>query len=117
VLTFRCARAALASYSAARLGAVLILSAVTWISARAENFAVGGCLGTRGEINCAVRWGEAGDAYVRQVPQPVTEADKTRATERDRKWLSRCRPVIAQDGYGVPRYHYSAAGCGFGVLE
>jgi hypothetical protein len=51
------------------------------------------------------------------VPQPVTEADKERATARDHRWIDRCHPTIAQDRYGVPRYHYTAAGCEFGVIE
>jgi hypothetical protein len=51
------------------------------------------------------------------VPQPDNEADKERAAARDHKWIERCRPTIAQDHYGVPRYHYVAEGCEFGVIE
>jgi hypothetical protein len=51
------------------------------------------------------------------VPQSENEAEKERATARDRKWIDRCHPTIAQDRYGVPRYHYAALGCEFGVIE
>jgi hypothetical protein len=51
------------------------------------------------------------------VPPPEDEAEKERAMARDRRWMERCRPIIAQDRYGVPRYHYAAPGCEFGVIE
>jgi hypothetical protein len=31
--------------------------------------------------------------------------------------MDRCRPSVRQDRYGVPRYHYAARGCEFGVIE
>jgi hypothetical protein len=96
---------------------VLTLSVITWVSAHADKIIVGGCLGSPGAVNCVVRFGEAGDPYVRHVPEPDSQAEKIRATERDHKWQNRCRPVIAQDGYGVPRYHYAAIGCEFGIIE
>jgi hypothetical protein len=127
VLTFRCARAALAACAAARIGAAITLSvmtlsvmtssSMTWNSARADGIVVGGCVGARGALNCVARWGLAGDPNVRRVPQANSETEKARAAERDHKWLSRCRPVIQQDAYGVPRYHYAAVGCEFGVIE
>ncbi|HMG77042.1 MAG TPA: hypothetical protein VK591_00055 [Xanthobacteraceae bacterium] len=51
------------------------------------------------------------------MPEPKDEIEKARATERDQKWLQRCRPIVAQDRYGVPRYHYAARGCEFGIIE
>jgi hypothetical protein len=116
VLTFRCARAVLAFY-AARIGAIAALSAMTFMPAQADKLIVGGCTGSWGSFNCVARIGVATDPYVRQVPQPETEAEKTRATARDHRWIDRCRPVITQDRLGVPRYHYSAPGCEFGVLQ
>jgi hypothetical protein len=117
VLTFRCARVALLSRWAARIGAVLTLSLTTLIAARADTLIVGGCVWSRGGANCVMRSGPPGDPYVRTVPRADTEAERARATERDQKWLDRCRPVISQDAYGVPRYHYSAKGCEFGVVQ
>jgi len=117
VLIFRCAKAVFASAPAAPVGAVVMLALLGCVSARADFLIVGGCVGGRGALNCVVRKGPVGDPYVRQVPPPDTEAEKDRTTRRDQKWMDRCRPVIVQDGYGVPRYHYSAKGCDFGVLE
>ena len=68
-------------------------------------------------LNCVARWGEAGDPYVRLVPSPADDAERAHAAERDHKWEQRCRPAIAQDRYGVPRYQYAAPGCEFGVIE
>jgi hypothetical protein len=93
-------------------------------SAQAEQAHITNCVwtpspywGNGGANNCVERWGESADPYIRTVPQPATDAEKARATERDQKWLQRCRPIIAQDRYGVPRYHYAAPGCDFGVIE
>jgi hypothetical protein len=116
VLTFQSATVA----SAARYGAAATLSAMVlaliWSAAYADGIVAGGCLGS-GALNCAVRWGGAGDPYVRQVPPPIDEVEKQHAAERDKKWEQRCRPTITQDRYGVPRYQYAAPGCEFGVLQ
>jgi hypothetical protein len=117
VLTFRCARSALAPRSAACLGAVLALSVMTFIPARADKLFVGGCTGGGGSINCVGVLTTPGDPYVRAVPQPHSEADKARASERDQKWQERCKPVIKPDRFGVGRYRYAAPGCEFGVFE
>ncbi len=121
MLTFNCARAALVPRYAARLAAASALAVAAlvaiWSPADADGMAVGGCVGGGGAVNCVVRWGEAGNPYVRTVPQPADEAERARAAARDRKWEERCRPTIAQDRYGVPRYHYSAPGCEFGIIE
>jgi len=93
------------------------LAAITLTAADADTVGVGGCVGVKGSVNCVVRVGPAGDPYIRTVPQPENEADKERSAARDRKWIERCHPTIAQDRYGVPRYHYVAAGCEFGVIE
>lgn len=91
--------------------------AVSLTNAQADTLGVGGCVGGGGAFNCVVRIGPAGDPYVRTIPQPQTDADRERTEARDRKWIDRCRPTIAQDRYGVPRYHYAALGCEFGVIE
>jgi hypothetical protein len=121
VLTLSCVRVALASRCAARAGAAATLSIITLTTicsaAYADGMAVGGCVGGAGSLNCVVRWGEASDPYVRTVPQPTNETERTRAAERDRKWEERCKPTITQDRYGVPRYQYSATGCEFGVIQ
>jgi hypothetical protein len=121
VLTFQSATVALASRPAGRRAATaalaVLISAAIWNTAHADGVVLGGCLGGGGSVNCVVRWGEAGDPYVRQVPAPIDEVEKQHAAERDKRWEQRCRPTIAQDRYGVPRYQYAAPGCEFGVLQ
>ncbi|MGB6343719.1 MAG: hypothetical protein WBG15_13445 [Xanthobacteraceae bacterium] len=116
-----CARMAMVSRYAARIGAAANLSvmavAMMWSVAQADGLAAGGCVGGGSSLNCVGRWGEAGNAYIRTVPQPADETERTRAADRDRKWEARCKPVIAQDRYGVPRYQYAAPGCEFGVIQ
>ena len=112
---------ALASRPVAQFGAAVALSIVTlgliWSAAYADGMIVGGCVGHEGALNCVARWGEAGDPYVRKVPEPADDAERARSAQRDKKWEARCQPVIAQDRYGVPRYQYVARGCEFGVIE
>jgi hypothetical protein len=115
VLIFNRARLLPASWRAAYAGAALTLPLATL--AYADTLYVGGCVGAPGAVSCVLRVGPAGDPYVRTVPQAETDAEKASATERDQKWLQRCRPIVAQDRYGVPRYHYAAAGCDLGVIE
>lgn len=87
------------------------------VPVRAEGLVVGGCVGGRGGLNCVARWGTSGDPYVRQIPEPTGEAARAKATEREHRWQERCRPTIAQDVLGVPRYRYAAPGCEFGVID
>lgn len=101
--------------AAAALSTAVLLTAS--LPASADSLFTGGCFGSWRSFSCVGRWGEAGDPYVRTVPQPGDDAAKARSLARDRKWLDRCKPVIAQDRYGVPRYQYTAPGCEFGVGE
>lgn len=100
-------------------GASLLIMAVTTMcgAAHADGVAAGGCVGDWSSLNCVARWGDARDPYVRTVPQPADDAERNHAAERDRKWEARCKPTIAQDRYGVPRYQYAAPGCEFGVIQ
>lgn len=125
MLTFSCARLAfaktVASWPGVRFGAAAGLSVAVlgmiWSAAHADGMALGGCVGGTGSLNCIVRWGEAGNPFIRIVPPPLDDVERTRAAERDRQWEERCRPTIEQDRYGVPRYHYSAPGCDFGIIR
>ncbi len=94
----------------------LVLTGLILSAAYAEGGAFGGCVGTRGAVNCAARWGVFGDPFVRSVPPPIDDVEKAHASERDRRWELRCRPVIVQDIYGVARYRYAAPGCEFGIV-
>jgi hypothetical protein len=115
------AKAASASRRAVCAGAALLLPALASLPATpayADRLIVSGCAGRIwGSFNCVTRKGPAGDPYVRLVPAPQGEAEQARIIDRDHRWQDRCRPVIAQDRYGVPRYRYAAPGCEFGVVE
>jgi hypothetical protein len=119
VLTLHCARAKRPARSAAPITAALALAVLFWgadvAAAQTAVIVNGGCIGVRHSINCVTRWGPAGDPYLRFAPQPLDEAAIARAKERDQRWVERCRPVLAPDRYGVPRYHYAQPGCEFGV--
>jgi hypothetical protein len=107
-----------ASWRPACVGTALTLSLATLAYAEsADTLYVLGCVGAPGTVGCVLRAGPAGDPYIRSVPQPASDAEKARASERDHKWLERCKPIVVQDRYGVPRYHYAVAGCGFGIIE
>jgi hypothetical protein len=110
-------KALLAFGPAASTVAAVTVTALVFSSASADTLIVGGCVGGMGAINCVVREGPAGDPYVRNVPAPLSDEERERSAQRDRKWIKRCNPVIAQDQFGVPRYHYAAAGCEFGVIQ
>jgi hypothetical protein len=115
VLTSHRAEAHSASWSAAHVGAAIILSVITLTSAYAGSVIDLNCVGGARSFNCVAQWATAGDPYIRIVPDALDEAEKAHATALDRKWLARCRPVIERDSYGVARYHYSAPGCEFGI--
>lgn len=55
--------------------------------------------------------------YVRDVPQPTSDAGKEAQRVRDMIWVHDCAPELVRDRYGVMRYHYSAPGCEFGSPE
>ena len=57
------------------------------------------------------------NVHIVAVPQPISVDERAAAEARDRRWVARCRPVIRQDEYGVPRYVYAARGCEYGRLD
>jgi hypothetical protein len=120
VLTSHRARATWASRLAALIGATItiIVSAAAVTPARAEDLDVTNCVGGFfSTYNCVSRWGQAGNTFVREVPEPIDAAEQARREAGDRKWMARCHPAIQHDRLGVSRYRYSAPGCEFGVTE
>lgn len=115
VLTSRPAEANSALWPAAQIGTAILLSVVTWTPAGAGNIAAENCVRTARSFNCVDNWGTSADPYVRVVPDAVSEAEKSQMTERDHRWLARCRPIVQRDNYGVARYYYAVPGCEFGV--
>ena len=87
-------------------------------AAEADSVSSLNCVGARGSASCvAVRRGEITNPHIRAVPQPVSEEERARAEARDKRWVERCRPIIRQDEFGVPRYTYAARGCESGRLD
>lgn len=101
----------------ALFGAAMMLSVTGADAAHAALVESTSCLDTWDAFSCVTLDARAGNPFIRRVPQPSDEAELARAKARDKKWLARCRPVIAQDRYGVARYHYAEPGCEFGVGE
>ena len=76
------------------------------------------CFDTRNMESCVTVYrGGRLSPHVIAVAQPASEAERTAAEARDRRWVTRCRPTIRQDRYGMPRYSYAAPGCEYGVLD
>lgn len=101
-------------------GAALIglwLASAPTGAARAEQILVGDCLHSGGGLTCAVRWGKAGDPYIRTVPGPRDAREEAEFAKRDQNWQTHCRPVVKPDRFGVDRYQYAATGCEFGVAD
>lgn len=71
------------------------------------------CIRSASFFTCVRQW----DRPVAGRIGPPDPREQAEADERERKWLARCRPQIRQDGYGVGRYHYAAAGCEYGRSE
>src|SRR5512145_741022 len=66
------------------------------------------CVRSRGLLSCAAQWS---DRPVNHAPAARDPREEAEAAERERRWTARCRPIIRQDQYGVPRYQYAAPGC------
>jgi hypothetical protein len=76
------------------------------------------CYGNRNMASC-VRTYRRGpfNPHVISVPGPQSDEERAAAEARDQRWVERCRPLIKQDHFGVPRYSYAAPGCEFGRLD
>jgi hypothetical protein len=60
---------------------------------------------------------ELTNPYIIHIAPPRTAEEIADANERDRLWRTRCKPIVKQDVYGVPRYSYAAPGCDYGKFE
>ena len=102
--------------------AALALLVLSMMSAPArsqpEGISAFNCYGTRNMESC-VHTQRKGpfNPHLISVPGPQADEDRAAAEARDRRWVARCRPLIRQDRYGMPRYSYSAPGCEFGRLD
>jgi hypothetical protein len=90
---------------------------ITFSAAHAAAIESTSCVGQYDTFSCSAVWGGAGNPYIRTLPGPRTDQEEAEFVDRDQKWMARCHPVIKQDQYGVSRYHYTATGCEFGVIN
>ena len=104
-----------ASASVARVGSALVLALIAVTPANAGGVVTLSCIGGSKNLNCVGQYGAAGDPYVRAVPEPLGEEEKAQIAVRERKWMTRCHPVIERDKYGVAHYQYAARGCEYGL--
>src|SRR5687768_7583198 len=52
------------------------------------------CVGSRGLFSCVDQWGSGGGfPQVVAIPAPRDDRDAAASAERERLWLSRCKPV------------------------
>jgi len=105
----------LARVAAAALPAMLIAAS----PAHAGGSETETCIHSGGTFVCNSQWGPGRGSFpqIIAVPSPASEREAAEAAERDRRWVTRCRPVVRRDRYGVGRYSYAAPGCEFGKLE
>jgi hypothetical protein len=96
----------------AGLAAAFTLAAIA-PGAQADGARSTSCIVISGMLSCTTRW----QRWEAQPPPPPTEQELAEIRERDRIWQARCQPVIRQDNFGVPRYHYAAPGCEYGKLN
>ena len=75
------------------------------------------CVGSGASVSCAGRLGPAEFPQIIQVREPYTERELAEASDRDRKWLARCEPILRQDRNGVRRYLYKAPDCDVGRYD
>lgn len=86
--------------------------------AQAEGVRTRSCVGTHGSVSCvATRRDGVANPHIVQAPKAISEQESAEHQQRDKLWQTRCRPVIKQDEFGVPRYVYAARGCEFGRLD
>jgi hypothetical protein len=92
------------------IGAVAFCVAMAIHAAHAEGYIVSCDLSVG--VTCFA--GPMVNPYVRDVPQPTTDAAKEEQRRRDMLWVHECEPELVRDRYGVMRYQYNDPGCAFG---
>jgi hypothetical protein len=104
---------------ATRLALTLVLAALALTGAggpaatqQVTDTVIGSCVFAYGAAHCVrqYRYGDAKGGSLRE-PSPEEVAE---ARERERRWVTRCRPELRQDAHGVSRYVYAARGCEYG---
>lgn len=100
--------------------ALVLICATTGASAqgrRTTDTVTGSCVFAYGTASCVrqYRYNDPGNSGIIQLGESKEkdEAD-AESREREKAWVSRCRPILRQDALGVSRYVYAAPGCEFG---
>ena len=78
----------------------------------------GSCVFSYGMVNCVrqYRYNDSGNSGIQHYGEAKEEA-AAEAREREKLWVSRCRPTLRQDPFGVSRYVYAAPGCEYGRFQ
>ena len=96
----------------------LAVVASSFSTAKADWSVSSSCVGGRGVGTCSAMVREnPRDTHLRPVPGFATDEEAKESVQRDRKWVSFCKPAIFVDRYGVSRYSYAQPGCEFGRSE
>lgn len=95
----------------------LLTTPISLAPAHADGAGAVSCVGSHGSVACAAHWGPRVDIHIRRYVGPRDEQLEKEAAARERRWATRCRPVLKEDAYGVSRYEYAARGCEFGKTQ
>ena len=86
---------------------------------RRTDTVTGSCVFAYGTASCVrqYRYNDAGNTGIKRYGEAAEEAaaeSRAESREREKLWVSRCRPALKEDAHGVSRYVYAAPGCEFG---
>jgi hypothetical protein len=99
------------------VAAIVATGAATSAMAQAPrtDTVTGSCVFGYGIANCVrqYRYNDPGNSGIKKYGEAAEEAAAD-SLEREKLWVSRCRPVLRQDELGVSRYVYAAPGCEYG---
>jgi hypothetical protein len=99
-------------------GPAFLMLALTFAPSHAGSIMTESCVGNWVSGTCVTTFGKRNPTpHIFRVPESISEQDRAEQIRRDQLWLARCKPVISQDRFGVPRYIYAADGCEFGRLN
>src|SRR5687767_3706996 len=81
------------------------------LAQRFTDTVVGSCVYAFGTSHCVrqYRYGDPGNDGIKSLKPPSAE-DIAESSERERRWVERCRPALREDTLGVGRYAYAARG-------
>ncbi len=112
--------------STTKVAGLVALSAIVLVGAaggaaaqgRRTDTVTGSCVYAYGTASCVrqYRYNDAGNTGIKKYGEAAEEA-AAESREREKLWVSRCRPSLRQDAHGVSRYVYAAPGCEYGRFQ